>query len=133
MTEPDDGSKDGRWRKSPEQLVALFASVLPDGPNIEKRQMFGYPCAFVNGNMFAGLHQESLIVRLNEVQQQSLINGDGAEQFEPMPGRVMKEYVSLPDTILDDQARLAEIIASAKQFAASLPPKTKKPRRKKAG
>jgi len=43
----------------------------------------------------------------------------------------MREYVSLPDTILDDQPRLAEIIAAAKQFAASLPPKVKKPRGRK--
>jgi len=124
-------SKANTWRKSPTQLVDLFAAVLPGGPTIEKRQMFGYPCAFVNGNMFTGLHQESLIVRLAENDRLRLINEDGAEQFEPMPGRVMKEYVSLPDSILNDQSRLAEIVATAKQYAASLPPKVKKPRRKK--
>jgi len=28
--------------------------------------VFGYPCAFVNGNMFAGLFQTELFVRLSE-------------------------------------------------------------------
>ena len=133
MTKAGKDSKGGTWRKSPAQLVDLFGKALPDGPNVEKRQMFGYPCAFVNGNMFTGLHQESLIVRLGEDQRLSLMKSDGARQFEPMPGRVMKEYVSLPDTILADPPRLAEILASAKRYAASLPPKVKKPRRKKAG
>ena len=131
MTEPGKVSKGGTWRKSPAQLVDLFAAVLPNESNIEKRQMFGYPCAFVNGNMFTGLHQESLIVRLAEDQRTNLIKEDGASQFEPMPGRVMREYVSLPDAILNNRSRLVEIVASAIDYAASLPPKVKKPRKKK--
>ncbi len=127
MTKASTGSK---WRKSPAELVDLFTSVLPEGLDIEKRQMFGYPCAFVNGNMFTGLHQESLIVRLGEDDRKRLIDEAGAKQFEPMPGRPMREYVALPDALLDDRERLAEIIASARDFAASLPPKIKKPRKK---
>lgn len=132
MAESDKASTGGKWRKSPVDLIDLFASVLPEEPNIEKRQMFGYPCAFVNGNMFTGLHQESLIVRLGEDDRKRLIDETGARQFEPMPGRPMREYVALPDALLDDREKLAEIIASARRFAASLPPKVKKPRKKKS-
>ena len=132
MTEPDKASTAGKWRKSPADLIDLFASVLPEEPNIEKRQMFGYPCAFVNGNMFTGLHQEALIVRLGEDDRKQLLDEAGARQFEPMPGRPMREYVALPEAVLDDREKLAEIIASAKEFAASLPPKVKKPRKKKS-
>ncbi|MEM7635584.1 MAG: TfoX/Sxy family protein [Pseudomonadota bacterium] len=124
-------STDSKWRKSPADLIELFTSVLPDGPAIEKRQMFGYPCAFVNGNMFTGLHQEALIVRLDENDRSRLIAQAGAEQFEPMPGRPMKEYVALPQAVLEDREKLLEIISSARDFAASLPPKVKKPRKKK--
>ncbi len=133
MTKPGKVSKESTWRKSPARLVDLFAAVLPEEPDIEKRQMFGYPCAFVNGNMFTGLHQESLIVRLAEEDRLRLVNEDGAAQFEPMPGRIMKEYVSLPDAILDNRSRLTQIVASSKDYAASLPPKVKKPRNRKAG
>ncbi len=93
--------------------------------------MFGYPCAFVNGNMFTGLHQEALIVRLGEDDRERLIDEAGARQFEPMPGRPMREYVALPEPMLEDRDKLIEIIRSAKQFAASLPPKVKKPRKKR--
>jgi len=64
MTKAKKDPKGSKWRKSLTQLVDLFVAVLPDQPNVERRQMFGYPCAFVNGNMFTGLHQGSLIVRL---------------------------------------------------------------------
>lgn len=131
MTKADKPSKGSKWRKSPADLIELFSSVVPDGANIEKRQMFGYPCAFVNGNMFTGLHQEALIVRLAENDRNRLIDEAGATQFEPMPGRPMREYVSLPEAVLAERARLAEIIASARDFAAALPPKVKKPRKKK--
>ncbi len=93
--------------------------------------MFGYPCAFVNGNMFTGLHQEALIVRLGENDRRRLIDEAGAKQFEPMPGRPMREYVALPRALLDDREKLTEVITAAKEFAASLPPKVKKPRKKK--
>lgn len=128
MAEASTGSK---WRKSPASLIELFTSVLPDEPTIEKRQMFGYPCAFVNGNMFTGLHQESVIVRLDEDDRTRLIEEIGAKQFEPMPGRPMREYVALPQAVLDNRDRLTEIISTARDFAALLPPKVKKPRKKK--
>jgi len=123
-------SSGGKWRKSPADLIELFTSVLPDDTAIEKRQMFGYPCAFVNGNMFTGLHQEALIVRLGEDDRKQLIDEAGAIQFEPMPGRPMREYVALPQALLDDREKLTKIITAAKEFANLLPPKIKKPRKK---
>ncbi|WP_108881199.1 TfoX/Sxy family protein [Anderseniella sp. Alg231-50] len=131
MTKPGKAATGAGWRKSPADLIDLFASVLPDAPNVEKRQMFGYPCAFVNGNMFTGLHQEALIVRLDEEHRKQLIDEAGAWQFEPIPGRPMREYVALPDAVLEDRGKLTEVITSAMEFAASLPPKVKKPRKKK--
>ena len=52
------------WRKSPQSLVDLFDDVVPDRPEMERRQMYVYPAAFVNGDMCMGLNQEDFIVRL---------------------------------------------------------------------
>ena len=38
------------WKKSSPSLIAVFDAVLPAGI-AERRQMFGYPCAFVGGNL----------------------------------------------------------------------------------
>lgn len=119
------------WRKSPPELVDAFDRALPADPRVERRKMFGYPCAFVGGNMFVGLHQESLIVRLPEDEREALIAAGRAESFEPMPGRRMREYVALGPAILGEDRRLAEMVGAAFAHTARLPPKAAKPRRKK--
>jgi hypothetical protein len=52
------------WKKPSAELVAAFDAVLPGAP-AERRLMFGFPAAFVNGNMFMGLFEESFILRLD--------------------------------------------------------------------
>jgi TfoX/Sxy family transcriptional regulator of competence genes len=112
-----------KWRKTPEELVSTFQSALPDDARVERRKMFGYPCAFVNGNMFTGLHQENLIVRLTEEDRQTLVNQKGAEIFAPFPGRLMKEYVSLPPAIIENTKELQGWIRRSLEYAAALPAK----------
>ena len=51
------------WKKVAPELTALFDSCLPHGLGVERRQMFGCPAAFVNGNMFACTHETRLVVR----------------------------------------------------------------------
>ena len=53
------------WKKSPPAPVDTFTRVVPADPSIARRQMFGYPAAFVNGNMFAGLHEARFVLRLD--------------------------------------------------------------------
>ena len=114
------------WRKSPETLVARFAEALPDDARVERRKMFGYPCAFVAGNMFTGLHQESLIVRLSERDRATFLALEGAHIFEPMAGRTMREYAVVPDALLADQAALRGWLTRSLEYASTLPAKEKK-------
>jgi len=78
--------------------------------------------------MFAGLHQESFIVRLSEADRASAGERHGARAFEPMPGRPMREYVVLPEAVLADRRKLATYMRRALDYAGSLPPKVKKAR-----
>ena len=41
--------------KSPPELVERFAAVMDRYPDAERKKMFGYPAAFVGGNMATGL------------------------------------------------------------------------------
>jgi TfoX/Sxy family transcriptional regulator of competence genes len=83
--------------------------------------MFGYPCAFVNGNMFGGLHEERLFVRLDEAGRRRLLREPGATPFEPMPGRRMTEYVVVPHPLTN--RNLPKWLRAALRYAAGLPPK----------
>src|SRR5690349_3742143 len=120
------------WTKASQGMIDLFDACLPDGPGLERRRMFGQPCAFVNGNMFAGLLQDIAFARLPPGLHAELDAEFGVRHFEPMPGRPMRAYVVLPEEVLDDEGRYGEILQAAYAFASALPPKEKKPRKAKA-
>jgi len=122
-----------KWRKPQEDLVHLLHDVIPEGrAPVDFKPMFGGPCYRSGGNMFAAVHQESLFVRLGEEDRAELLAQPGAHLFEPMEGRPMKEYVVFPDEMLADRDALRGWMARGLAYAASLPPKEKKPRKKKA-
>ena len=112
------------WRKSPQTLIDLFDGVVPSGKRIERRKMFGYPAAFVNGNLFAGLHQEDFILRLDEAERKVFIRTSGSRIFEPMPGRRMREYVVVPEAVLADKKALGDWISRSIAFASAIKPKS---------
>lgn len=85
--------------------------------------MFGSVAAFVAGNMFMGLVHDDLFVRVPEPEREQL-KELGGSSLEVMPGRPMREYVTLPDwQSRTDQVR--EWAAKALDYALTLPPKKK--------
>ena len=119
-----------KWQKSSEDLVRVFDAAVRPLPGAEVRKMFGYPCAFVNGQMFAGLHQENMIVRLPPEDRSRLLAEPGATIFEPMSGRPMREYVVLPPAVLARPDDLSQWLEKAMSYATALPAKVKKPKAK---
>jgi len=120
------------WEKPSADLVrklddAVATAAEESAIAIELRPMFGCPAYFTNGNLFAGVHQSSLMVRLPTNERAEVVSM-GGEPFEPMPGRPMKEYVVLPTAALDDAGLTAAWVRRGAEYAASLPPKAKKTR-----
>ena len=116
-----------KWRKSPDSLVRLFDHSLPIIEGVQRKAMFGYPCAFLNGHLFCGLHGDSIIALLPEARRDALLAA-GASVFEPMPGQPMKEYVVVPAEIVADRRRLRELLGDALAHVSSLAPKPEMPR-----
>jgi TfoX/Sxy family transcriptional regulator of competence genes len=124
-----------QWRKPDEGLVRRLdetvAAIAFDQP-VDYRPMFGCPAYFSGGNLFAGVWQDTLMLRLSE-EDRAEVAAAGGRPFEPMPGRPMKEYVALPPSLVADADAAAAWVRKAAAYAASLPPKKKKkPRSKKA-
>lgn len=119
------------WTKSPQALIDLFDKAVPASANVSRRQMFGYPAAFANGNLFIGLHQNDFIMRLSEEDRARFSARYGDRTFEPMKGRRMREYVRLPEELLTDTRRRAPWIKRSLQYAEAIKPKpqSKKSRR----
>ncbi len=111
------------FTKSPPELIERFASVAVAFPDAERRQMFGYPCLFVGGNMVTGLFDESWFVRLGEPERSELLAMDGAGPFAPMPGRPMSGYFVLPASVMASDAELLAWVGRSLGFGRSLPAK----------
>ena len=115
-----------KWEKPTEGLIEKFYASLPDDSRVERRKMFGLPCAFVNGNMSVGMFAQSIMVRLNEKERGDCIRKKGAKQFEPMPGRPMKEYIEVPEDVVNNQKTLKEVVQQSVNYVLGLKPKEKK-------
>ncbi|MEP7157825.1 MAG: TfoX/Sxy family protein [Chloroflexota bacterium] len=100
-----------------------FRRLVPDDERVTVRPMFGSVAAFVSGQMFMCLFADDMYFKLSEADRAELVKVGGGP-LEPMPGRPMKDYASLPDW----QARpndVAEWAGRALDYVAALPPKKK--------
>ena len=117
------------FQKSSPELIARFNAALPKNPVLQPRKMFGYPCSFVNGWFFAGLHEENVVIRLTNTLSQKLPALAGAEGFDPMRnGKGMKDWFVVPTSVAQSEAKLKALLATALQFVSALPPKAAKKR-----
>lgn len=104
--------------------VAWYDRTVPTDPRAVKGQMFGHPCAFVNGNMFFGTFAQTLMARVG-VRRAAELTTQGLEIFEPMSGRQWKDYVSIRTGQRSD-AEILALALEALENTAQMPPKEKK-------
>jgi len=124
------------WKKAPDWLVESFDGLVPDDdPRVDRRKMFGYPCAFAKDNMFMGLHEDRLVLRLPDDAREEFRERYGAKIFEPFEGRVMREYSVVPRELIEDPAELVPWIRRSVDYASSVVKRGKggKGKRKKKG
>ncbi len=114
--------------RSNREQETLLRSLLPAKEEITVRPMFGNLAAFVNGNMSVGLYGDDFLVRLSEADRKELLKNEGTAIFEPMKGRPMKEYVTLPRTWLSDAAKVKPWVDRSLKWSSQLPPKKAKKR-----
>jgi TfoX/Sxy family transcriptional regulator of competence genes len=120
-----------KFTKSSPQLVERFAAVMDRYPDVERRKMFGYPAAFIGGNMATGLFAEHWVVRLPDAELARAI-AQGAAPFEVMPGRPMKGFVVIPPTVVADDESIGTWVERGIAHAGAMPPKEPGARKKKA-
>jgi TfoX/Sxy family transcriptional regulator of competence genes len=116
-----------KWQHAPQEWIDAFDAALPK--DVERRKMFGYPAAFVNGNMAAGLYRDDLVLKLDEKDRDALLKA-GGKPFVVM-GRTMGAFVAVPPNFKQKPADLKKWLARSIAFAASLPPKVKKKKTKR--
>ena len=117
------------WKKANPALIEILEEAV-QGYDCDRRMMFGSPTFFINANMFAGVHEDAVILRLSEADRQTVYTEfDEVKPFTPMEGRPMKEYAAFPESITANKEVLGEWLGRSYRYTASLPPK--EPRRAK--
>jgi TfoX/Sxy family transcriptional regulator of competence genes len=110
------------WPKPSAEKTQLLEHAL-SGKG-ERRQLFGAPCWFAGGNMFTGVFGEDIFIRLSEADHAEASRA-GAKPFQPVKGRIMKEYATLPATLLGE-ATLKPWLERSYRYTSSLPEKPAK-------
>lgn len=107
-----------KMEKAPPELVERFGTFMEERfPEVARRKMFGYPAAFVNGNLATGLFASSWFVRLPESEA-----GD-METLMPMADRPMRGYYIVPTETVADDDELTPWVRKAIGHTRTLPAK----------
>jgi hypothetical protein len=108
--------------KAPAECVALYDALLATNPEI-KRKGATMPYTSVNGNMFSLLTPDgTLALRLPEAEREAFLKRYETTLCEQY-GVVMKEYVRVPPSLLDNTRALAKYLDVSYRHACSLRPK----------
>src|SRR6185503_11499359 len=97
-----EAQEDNPTEPSPPELIARFTQVLDRFPESQRKKMFGYPAAFIGGNLATGLFENGWMVRLGPDEANRIVAAGDGRPFEPMAGRPMTGYVLLPAAEISD-------------------------------
>jgi TfoX/Sxy family transcriptional regulator of competence genes len=115
-----------KWKKASPELGRVLETLLL-AITCDRKMMFGSPVFMINRNMFTGVHENNIFLRLSETDRQVMIKQfPGMKPFEPLKGRIMKEYIVVPKELYENGEAFREWLKHSHAFAFSLPPKKKK-------
>lgn len=115
--------------KSAEGARALVESLARLDPRLTVRPVFGQPTAFLNGQMCFGTFGPDLFLRVGPEGLDAAARAAGARPFEPMAGRPMAGYLTLPLAKVTNEAERSKWVRKAIAFTETLPPKAPPKRR----
>jgi TfoX/Sxy family transcriptional regulator of competence genes len=104
------------------ELDARIKRVVARWKNTTNRKMFGGVCHLINGNMFCGVHKDSLILRLGEKTAGEAMTAAHVREFD-ITGKPMKGWVMVAERGYKGDKELKDWLAKAKKFAKTLPAK----------
>lgn len=119
-----------RTKKTPPaDKVQLYDRLIASHQDIERKGKT-MPYTSHNGHMFTFLSNEGLMgLRLSQEDRESFINEFDTKLMEQY-GRIMKEFVLVPEDLLADPMILKPYLQKAYNYVASLKPRSTRSRKK---
>ena len=115
-------------KPTPDALVS-FDSAFPTDVRAVRKQMFGMPAGFVNGNMFMGVWDDGVLLRLDDDTLSRVRGLPGIGSFAPMEGRTWKDYALVSAGRWGDARELVEWARKALEHTAKMPAKSATPKK----
>jgi TfoX/Sxy family transcriptional regulator of competence genes len=115
----------------PADKLELYEKLVKTNPKIERKGAAN-PYTSLNGHMFTYLnHSGSVALRLPEDEREKFLTKYKTTLFEAY-GAVMKEYVTVPDSLLKDTKTLQQYFQLSYEYVRTLKPKPTKKTKKKS-
>jgi hypothetical protein len=103
------------WKKNSPAAVARF-DELAATPKAERKIMFGCPVYQLNGERYALLHENRVVLRLSPQDTADLL-AKGGRAFEPIKGRPRKDRIVVPTAVMEDAKLLRAWVLKAARYA----------------
>ena len=119
----------------PPEKLALYQRLLEAVEGVEEKSNFGSAYTAVNGNMYSMISKYGVVgIRLPAEEREAFLDRYDTELFRGDPAwPVSKEYVAVPDAMLEDTGALVPYLELSLKHALTLKPKpTKRATKKKA-
>jgi hypothetical protein len=114
-----------RTKCNSSEKVELYDKLIASIAGVERKGAAN-PYTAVNGNMFTLLHQsETLAIRLPDEQREEFLKRHKTTLFKAY-GAVMREYVTVPDSLLGNTKELGKYLQISHEYAKTLKPKETK-------
>ena len=107
-----------------EDIDRRVFGLVKDMQGVERKKMFGGTCHLLHGNIFCGVHNDRLILRLGEAHAAELLINDHVDEFD-ITGRPMKGWIMVREDGFRSDRELAQWLDTARKFVLSLPAKNK--------
>ncbi len=109
----------------PSQKLGLYDRLIEDNRKIERKGKTT-PYTSINGHMFSFLSKEGVMgLRLSIKDREDFIRNFNGRLME-QHGRIMKEYVAIPNDLMQNTEQLSEYLKKSVEYVSKLKPKPTK-------
>ncbi len=91
-------------------------------PHAERKKMFGGTGYLVHGNMVTGVYKDLLVLRVGKNEEEELLTQPWCRPMD-ITGKPMKGWLFVEAEAWDNDERLGELVAWARDFVETLPKK----------
>lgn len=112
----------GKAEEEYARKLELYERLVATQPEVERKGAT-MPYTSLNGHMFSFLSKEGVLgLRLPDEERETFLGEFGTELMEQY-GRTMKEYVVVPDELLEDTGELQRYFGISFAYVGTLKPK----------